>query len=72
MTRREQGQIGGIVASVNGAAYIVAPAAGVWLYGHHQWIGFASICALCAAVFVLGWRSLQADDLLEGRAIGDD
>lgn len=72
VTRREQGQIGGIVASVNGAAYIVAPAAGVWLYGHHQWIGFASICALCAAVFVLGWRSLQADEVLEGRAAGDD
>lgn len=72
VTRGEQGQIGGIVASVNGAAYIVAPAAGVWLYGHHEWIGFASICALCAAVFVLGWRSLQADDVLEGRAAEDD
>lgn len=72
VTRGEQGQIGGIVASVNGAAYIVAPAAGVWLYGHHEWIGFASICVLCAAVFVLGWRSLQADDVLEGRAAEDD
>jgi MFS family permease len=71
VTRREQGQIGGIVASVNGAAYIVAPAAGVWLYGHHQWIGFAAICVLCAAVFVLGWRSLQADEVLEGRETED-
>jgi MFS family permease len=71
VTRREQGQIGGIVASVNGAAYIVAPAAGVWLYGHHQWIGFAAICVLCASVFVLGWRSLQADEVLEGRE-GED
>lgn len=71
VTRREQGQIGGIVASVNGAAYIVAPAAGVWLYGHHQWIGFASICVLCAAVFVFGWRSLQPDDVLEGRDLDD-
>jgi len=72
VTRDEQGQIGGIVASVNGAAYIVAPAAGVWLYGHHEWIGFAAICLLCAAVFVFGWRSLQADDVLEGRAGDDD
>ncbi|WP_374408870.1 MFS transporter [Pelagerythrobacter sp.] len=67
VTRAEQGQIGGIVASVNGAAYIVAPAAGVWLYGHHQWIGFAAICVLGAAVFVVGWRSLQADETLEAR-----
>jgi predicted MFS family arabinose efflux permease len=67
VTRAEQGQIGGIVASLNGAAYIFAPALGVWLYGHHQWIGFASICALCVAVFVLGWKSLDSDEALEGR-----
>lgn len=72
VTRSEQGQIGGIVASVNGAAYVVAPAVGVWLYGHHQWIGFTTICALCAAVFVFGWRTLQGDDVLEGRAAEDD
>ena len=72
VTRREQGQIGGIVASVNGAAYIVAPAAGVWLYGHHEAIGFVTISLLCAAVFVLGWRSLQADEVLEGREPDDE
>jgi len=72
VTRGEQGQIGGIVASVNGAAYVVAPAVGVWLYGHHEWIGFTTICVLCAAVFVFGWRSLQADDVLEGRAAEED
>ncbi|WP_237487067.1 MFS transporter [Pelagerythrobacter marinus] len=71
VTRKEQGQIGGIVASINGAAYVIAPAVGVWLYGHHQWIGFAAICLLCAAVFVLGWRSLDADAVLEGRALDD-
>lgn len=65
VTRAEQGQIGGIVASVNGAAYIVAPAVGVWLYGHHPTIGFATICVLCAAVFAMGWRSLTADEVLE-------
>lgn len=67
VTRAEQGQIGGIVASINGAAYVFAPALGVWLYGHHQTIGFASICGLCLAVFVLGWRSLDSDAVLEGR-----
>ena len=65
VSRAEQGQIGGIVASVNGAAYIVAPALGVWLYGHHAAVGFVTIGALCAAVFVLGWRSLDADEVLE-------
>lgn len=67
VTRAEQGQIGGIVASLNGAAYVFAPALGVWLYGHQQWVGFAAICALCLAVFVLGWRSLDGDAVLEGR-----
>ncbi|GGE01088.1 MFS transporter [Tsuneonella deserti] len=66
VSRAEQGQIGGIVASVNGAAYVVAAPIGVWLYGHHAWIGFATICALCAAVFILGWQSLARDEVLEG------
>ena len=70
VSRREQGQIGGIVASVNGAAYVVAAPIGVWLYGHHAWIGFLTICALCAAVFVMGWRSLASDEALEAPRAG--
>ena len=62
VSRREQGQVGGIVASVNGAAYIVAPAAGVWLYGHHPTVGFVTIGLLCAVVFGLGWHQLDADE----------
>ena len=65
VTRAEQGQIGGIVASVNGAAYIAAPAIGVWLYGHHETIGFATIVALCAAVFIHGIVALDSDRTLE-------
>lgn len=65
VTRIEQGQVSGIVASLNGAAYIFAPALGVWLYGHHEFIGFATIVVLCASVFILGWRSLTADEVLE-------
>ena len=60
--RAEQGQASGVVASVTGAAYIVAPAAGVWLYGHSDWLAFTVVALLCAAVFVLGWRSLRAPD----------
>lgn len=64
VSRKEQGQIGGIVASTNGAAYVVAPALGVWLYGHHPAIGFSVICLLCLSVFVLGWFQLGSDEEL--------
>jgi MFS family permease len=33
----EQGEAAGIVAAVNGSAYIVSPAIGVWLYNHFAW-----------------------------------
>ncbi len=65
VTRAEQGQVSGIVASLNGAAYIVAPALGVWLYNHHEAIGFAAIAGLCAAVLGWGWRALGSDAVLE-------
>lgn len=61
VTRAEQGQASGIVASLAGASYIYAPALGVWLYGHSDWLGFGLIVALCAAVLVHGWTALQAD-----------
>lgn len=64
VTRAEQGQVSGIVASLNGAAYIVAPALGVWLYNHHEAVGFAVIGGLCAAVLGWGWRALQSDAAL--------
>lgn len=64
VSRAEQGQAAGIVASVNGAAYILAPAIGVWLYGHSSWVGFATIELLCVAVIVLGLRGMTRDDEL--------
>lgn len=64
VTRPEQGQVSGKVASVNGASYIYAPALGVWLYGHSDWLGFAVIIAFCIAVFAIGSRSLQSDEFL--------
>ncbi len=65
VTRAEQGQVGGIVASLNGAAYIFAPALGVWLYNHHEGIGFAAIAGLCAGLLGWGWRALDSDSALE-------
>ena len=64
VTRAEQGQAGGVTASVAGASYIYAPALGVWLYGHSDWLGFGLIVALCAIVFIYGWFSLQRDSKL--------
>ena len=61
VTRAEQGQASGIVASLAGASYIYAPALGVWLYGHSDWLGFGLIIALCAAVLGHGWFRLEAD-----------
>ena len=64
VTRAEQGQVAGIVASVNGAAYIVAPAIGVWLYNIVPLESFAIIIGLCVFVLVWGRRALQPDELL--------
>jgi len=69
VTRAEQGQASGIVASLAGASYIYAPALGVWLYGHSDFLGFGLIVALCLIVLVHGWTSLQADrDLTRDRS----
>ncbi len=64
VNRAEQGQSAGMVASVNGASYIVAPALGVWLYNHVEWMSFAVTIALCLAVLLLCVRGLDADQRL--------
>ncbi len=51
--RSEQGAVAGMVASINGAAYIIAPAIGVWIYNHHGWWLFAGLIALC--LMLAGW-----------------
>lgn len=65
VSRAEQGQASGIVASLAGASYIYAPALGVWLYGTSDWLGFGLIIALCAGVLVHGWFALQSDAALK-------
>ncbi|MGY6550390.1 MAG: MFS transporter [Erythrobacter sp.] len=67
VTRAEQGQASGIVASLAGASYIYAPALGVWLYGQSDWLGFGLIVALCGGVLVHGWFALQSDRDLTGQ-----
>ncbi len=66
VSRAEQGQASGVVASVAGASFIYAPALGVWLYNIDDWLGFGLIFALCLIVLAIGARTLQADaDLTE-------
>lgn len=64
VTRAEQGQVAGIVASINGAAYIVAPAIGVALYNIAPLESFAIIIALCVFVLLWGRKALQPDEVL--------
>ena len=64
VTRAEQGQASGITASVAGASFVYAPALGVWLYGHSDFLGFGLIIALCAVVLIYGWFALQKDSQL--------
>ncbi len=64
VTRAEQGQASGVVASVAGASFIYAPALGVLLYNISDWLGFGLIIALCLIVFALGWRGLGSDATL--------
>ncbi|MDP3552027.1 MAG: MFS transporter [Novosphingobium sp.] len=58
---REQGQAAGVVTSVNGAAYIAAPAIGVWLYNHSQWLAWGVMEALAISVVVLCALTLRKD-----------
>jgi MFS family permease len=66
VTRAEQGQASGIVASVAGAAFVFAPALGVLLYNTNEVAAFGLIIALCLGVFAYGWRALASDISLTG------
>lgn len=48
----EQGQAAGIVTAVNGSAYIVSPAIGVWLYNHAHEAVWVLIEALALSVLI--------------------
>lgn len=60
--RSEQGQVAGIVAAVNGSAYIVSPAIGVWLYDHSQLLAWSVLEVLSLCVLLLGWTALPHDE----------
>ncbi|MGP1358869.1 hypothetical protein, partial [Roseicyclus sp.] len=60
VSRAEQGQVAGMVASVNGMAFIAAPALGVLVYGVSMPLPFL----VCAALFVLltAWSVFKLED----------
>ncbi len=66
VTPSEQGQVAGIVAAVNGSAYIVTPAIGVWLYNHSAWSVWALIEALALAVIAVALTLLRPDERVRG------
>ncbi len=72
LTRAEQGQVAGMVASVNGAAFIFAPALGVLIYGWNEAVAFGILIFLCAVLLLWGRTSLQLDSVLEEGAISGD
>lgn len=57
----EQGQVAGIVAAINGSAYIVTPAIGVWLYDHSQGFAWAIAEALCLAALLVALKALPRE-----------
>jgi len=61
---QEQGQAAGIIAAVNGGAYIAAPAIGVWFYNHSQWLAWGTMEALALIVVVIGAFALEKDRTL--------
>ncbi len=56
--RSEQGDVAGKVASVNGAAYIFAPAVGVWLFNIWEPATFAIIAAALLFLIIWGRKAL--------------
>ena len=61
VTPAEQGQSAGIVAAVNGSAYIISPAIGVWLYNHSNWLAWVVVEGLAAFVVVICLFGLRRD-----------
>lgn len=66
VSRAEQGQSAGIVAAVNGSAYIVTPAIGVFLYNHSAWLAWALVEVLAVSVLAVCLLALKPD-VPEGR-----
>jgi MFS family permease len=56
--RHEQGDVAGKIASINGAAYIAAPALGVWLFSIWEPATFIIMAAALTFLIIWGRRAL--------------
>jgi MFS family permease len=56
---REQNAVAGMVTSVNGVAYIAAPAVGVWLYTWSKPLPFLVTAAVMAALALWTWLAFK-------------
>lgn len=61
VTPAEQGQSAGIVAAVNGSAYIISPAIGVWLYNHSNWLAWGVVELLAVSVMLICVFGMRRD-----------
>lgn len=61
VTPAEQGQSAGIVAAVNGSAYIISPAIGVWLYNHSSWLAWGVVELLALTVILVCLFGMRRD-----------
>ena len=62
--RNVQGDVAGKVASVNGAAYIFAPAVGVWLFNIWEPATFAIISLALLFLIIWGRKALESEAAL--------
>ncbi|MEO9472934.1 MFS transporter [Parasphingorhabdus sp.] len=60
--RSEQNGVAGIVASVNGVAFIASPALGVLLYTYGGALPFWLALTMCVFIFGWGFKTLQIDE----------
>jgi MFS family permease len=60
--RSEQNGVAGIVASVNGMAFIASPAFGVLLYTYAGPLPFWLATGICVFLFGWGFKTLKLDD----------
>lgn len=63
VSRAEQGQSAGIVAAVNGSAYIISPAIGVWLYNHYSWSAWVVVEAMALLVILICLFAIRRDQV---------
>ncbi len=59
VSKREQGDVAGKTASINGAAYIFAPALGVALYGINEYLCFAIMAGSLFILTLWSWKPMR-------------